>query len=312
MTKYQVTSDGLNLRSTPEIAPHNIRLVLAQGQVVTGMKTNIANDQFWEVRTAEGIQGFASKSFLSAIPAGPIKTTKVLWVVNYPDGSLDSFIEMASFIGATAVAIRTDNDLDAAIPRFHSTGIKVYGWRWPSADRVQALAEAQRVVDWYGRGLDGYYVDPEGAPGHHYDWNLDGLAPIAKEFCETITQADPHKSFGTTSHFRAEKIYSKLPWTTFFQYSNILLPQAYWKVAGGLVNGGDPQQNYDTSLAEWSAAGGSLSAIIPMAGELEFSTAENINSYAQEAAQQGKTELHFYAATKNVPSAVWEAIKQIR
>jgi hypothetical protein len=312
MTKYKVTADGLNLRSTPEIAPHNIRLLLAQGQIVTGLKTDIAHEQFWEVRTADGVQGFASKSFLSAILEGPVKTAKVLWVVNYPNDSLDSFIEMASFIGATAVAIRTDNDLDTAIPRFHSTDTKVYGWRWPSADRVKALAEAQKVVDWYGRGLDGYYVDIGGASGHHYDWNLDGLAPIAKEFCEKITQADSHKPFGITSHFQATKIYRKLPWTTFFQYSNVLLPQAYWKVASGLVNGGNPSQNYDASLVEWSTAGGSLSMIVPMAGELEFSTPENINSYAKEAAQQGRTELHFYAATKNVPSAVWEAIKQIR
>lgn len=312
MTKYQVTSDGLNLRRSPEIDPHNIRLVLHQGEVVTRMKTDITNEQFWEVRTAEGVQGFVNQSFLSDIPEGSVKTAKVLWVASYPDASLDSFIEMASFIGATAVAIRTDNDLDAAILRFHSTGTKVYGWQWPSPDRIQALAAAQRVVDWYDRGLDGYYVNPAGGPGYHDDWNLEGLEPIAKEFCERITQADPHKPFGTTSHFQAEKIYSKLPWMAFFQYSNVLLPQAYWNVAGKLVNGGDPQQNFDLSLAEWSAAGGSLSAIVPMAGELEFSTAENINSYAQAATQQGKTELHFYAATKNVPSAVWEAIKQIR
>lgn len=312
MTQYKVKADGLNLYVTPEIAPNNIRLVLSQGQVVTRMKTDIAHEQFWEVKTAEGVQGFVDKSFLSNIAAGPVKTSKVLWVVQYPDASLDSFIEMASFIGATAVAIRTDNDLAAAISMFHSTGTKVYGWRWPSTDPTESLAEAQRVVEWYQHGLDGYFVNPEGAPGQQDDWNLEGLGPIAQAFCETITQADPQKPFGTTSHCRAAKIFSKLPWTTFFQYSTVLLPQAHWKVAGEWVNGGDPPQIYDASLVEWMAAGGARSAIMPVAGELEFSTPEHIISYAQEAAQQGKTELHFYAATKNVPAAVWEAIKQIR
>ena len=66
---------------------------------------------------------------------------KVLWVVNYE--SLEEFIDKAIFVKATAVAIRTDNDLVKAIPAFNSKGIKVYGWRWPSAKRDAAM----RAVD---------------------------------------------------------------------------------------------------------------------------------------------------------------------
>ena len=56
---------------------------------------------------------------------------KILWVVNYD--KLSDFVAEASAAKVTGVAIRTDNDLDAAITAFHAKNIKVYGWRWPSA-----------------------------------------------------------------------------------------------------------------------------------------------------------------------------------
>lgn len=65
---------------------------------------------------------------------------KVLWVVNYE--SLEWFIGRAAYVKASSVAIRTDNDLVKAIPAFHDKGIKVYGWRWPSAKRDAAMREA--------------------------------------------------------------------------------------------------------------------------------------------------------------------------
>jgi Bacterial SH3 domain len=311
MTKFKVTSSGLNLRSTPEINSNNILTVLSKGQFVTRIGNEPDVERFWNLRTEDGIKGFASKSFLEALKI----EEKVLWVVNYPTTGtpfgLDWFVERAVFIGATAVAIRTDNDLEAAIAAFHPLGIKVYGWRWPSAERVRALEEANRVVNLYARGLDGYYVDPEGDKGKHYDWDRLNLAPIADEFCKIITTAAPNKPFGTTSHFRGKKVHSKLPWETFFQYSTLLLPQAYWKSADGLIFGGDPKKNYDISLDEWSVIGASKDKIVPMAGELAFSTVKNINDYVEEAIKQGKNELHFYTATKNVSDAVWNAVKQI-
>ncbi len=231
MEKLKVTSDGLNLRKVQLVNPSNIITVLPKGKIVTRIGNEAASQKFWEVKLINGVEGFVSNSFLA--PISPI-TEKVLWVINYTD--LDWFVTKASFIGATAVAIRTDNDIDAAILKFHALGIKVYGWRWPSAEKQLAMEEAQKVVNWYAKGLDGYYVDPEGEPGQKYDWNKNDLDSLADEFCKTITSSDPSKTFGTTSHFLGRENFKDLPWSTFFKYSNILLPQAYWRVDVGVSN----------------------------------------------------------------------------
>src|SRR5262245_57162672 len=146
---------------------------------------------------------------------------KVLWVVNYDQ--LEEIRDRAMAVKATAVAIRTDNDLVKAIPAFHNKGIQVYGWRWPSAKRDAAMPEANKVIELFTQGLDGYYVDPEGAQGKPWDWDQHGLAPLANDFCQTITVAAAGKPFGTTSHYRGKKTFGKLPWATFFQHSTVFL-----------------------------------------------------------------------------------------
>ncbi len=310
MENFKVTPNGLNLRKAG-VNTSDIITTLPKGKIVTRVGNETAAQQFWQVKLIGGTSGFVNKSFLSPIPA---ITEKVLWVVKYPD--LSWFVNKASYIGATGVAIRTDNDMDAAIAAFQPLGIKVYGWRWPSAEKQRALEEAQKVVNWYTKGLDGYYVDPEGEPGQHYDWNQNGLDSVADEFCKTITSADPSKPFGTTSHYRAKKVFDKLPWDVFFEYSNILLPQAYWRVDVGTPNGavvknGDPKENYIESIKEWRATGGQSDEIIPMAGELDFSKVADIEHYFEEVINQNKASMHFYAANKNISDKVWDAIKQI-
>jgi hypothetical protein len=95
MTKFKVTSSGLNLRSTPEINSNNILTVLSRGQFVTRIGNEPDAEKFWNVRTEDGIEGFASKSFLEALKI----EKKVLWVVNYPTSGtlfgLDWFVERA-------------------------------------------------------------------------------------------------------------------------------------------------------------------------------------------------------------------------
>jgi hypothetical protein len=308
MSDFRVIPSGLNLRSSGVVAADNIIAVLPQGQIVTRIGSESDSEKWWRVRTTVGgrtLEGFVSKSFLSAVLQ---LEEKVLWVVNYP--RLDWFVERATFVKATAVAIRTDNDLDTAISTFHDKGIKVYGWRWPSAERDRALKEAKNVVDLLRKGLDGYYVDPEGELGKHYDWNQKNLESVAEDFCKAITAASTSKPFGTTSHFRGKKVFDKLPWGSFFKYSNVFLPQAYWQSAGGLINGGNPEKNYRESIDEWKAIGAPKDKIVPMAGELAFSTAKQIEEYAQVAQAQGVSSLHFYTATKDVQSEVWKAVAQ--
>ena len=234
-------------------------------------------------------------------------TEKILWVVNYD--SLNWFIERAQYVGATGVAIRTDSDIAAAIPKFHALGIKVIGWRWPSAKRDAAMKEAQKAVGLFALGMDGYYVDPEGAEGKPYDWDQNGLAQLAEDFCSTITAAAHGKPFGTTSHYRGKKTFGKLPWKSFFKFSNVLLPQSYWRSDEGVIGHGDPADNYRVALDFWEQTGGDRDLMVPMAGELGSSTANEIKAYAGEADAQGISRLHFYAADDSgIKDSVWDAV----
>lgn len=148
--------------------------------------------------------------------------SKTLWVVNYDD--VEAFLDQALAAGATGVAIRTDNDVARAIPKFHDKGLMVFGWRWPSAHTDAAMKEADKVVALLGDGLDGYYVDPEGAekarngsPLKPYDWDQRGLDSLAEAFCDRIRSAAPEREFGTTSHYRASAAFPKLPWVSILQ-----------------------------------------------------------------------------------------------
>jgi len=233
---------------------------------------------------------------------------KVVWVVNYDD--LSWFVERAQFVHATGVAIRTDNNLETAIQRFHDVGIRVYGWRWPSAHHDPAMKEANKVIKLIGKGLDGYFVDPEGKDGAPYDWNQDNLDELADEFCSAITAASPDLPFGTTSHYRAKKTYNKLPWRSFFKHSTVFLPQAYWHTDDGIVGHGIPDDNFRVSMDFWESSGATRAQILPMAGELHHSTANEIRLHVQEAKKQNVSCLHFYTAMKSVKPAVWNAIAE--
>lgn len=233
---------------------------------------------------------------------------KVLWVVHYDH--IDDFLAEADRAGATAVAIRSDNNLELAIKRFHARGLKVYGWRWPSSHIDPALKEAAKAAHLLRDfGMDGYFVDPEGAPGKPWDWNRTGLSSLAEDFCQTVRAGDTSKRFGVTSHYRAQLVYPQLPWASFFEHADVLLPQAYWRVAGGNVHMGDPAQNYRLALKHWENAGGEPAKIVPMAGEIALTTATKIGEHAAQAAASGRSELHFYTALPGVAAAVWNAIK---
>jgi hypothetical protein len=231
---------------------------------------------------------------------------KVLWVVNYD--TLKGFVERATSVKATAVAIRTDNDLASAISAFHDKGIEVYGWRWPSAMRDPALKEADKAAGLLAKGLDGYYVDPEGAKGKPYDWDQNGLEKLAADFCKLVRSGAPDKPFGTTSHYRGKKVHGKLPWASFFKYSTVLLPQAYWRFEDGDIGHGIPGDNYRASLDFWESTGAPRNKIVPMGGSLGYVTAAEINAYVKEAKAQKIPSLHFYAAREGVNSSVWNAI----
>ncbi|MDC7824698.1 hypothetical protein PQS90_05995 [Pseudomonas sp. BLCC-B13] len=235
---------------------------------------------------------------------------KVLWVVNY--NTLNDFLTMALQTNASAVAVRTDNDMEHAITEFHKHGIKVYGWRWPSARRDAAIKEANKAASLILKGMDGYYVDPEGDPGKPWDWDQSGLDILANDFCkiikDAIVKSNSPKIFGVTSHYRGKKVFGKLPWKIFFNYADLFLPQAYWRTSAGTVGHGIPADNYKASLEFWTATGATPSKIVPMAGEIHHATASEINQYAKAADSFGVKELHFYTYEVKVSPSVWTAI----
>jgi hypothetical protein len=233
---------------------------------------------------------------------------KVLWVVSY--NSLSQFVQRAKAAKVTAVAIRTSNDIAQAIPAFHGEGMKVYGWRWPSAKQVPAMNEANRVVTLLAQGMDGYFADPEGEPGKPWDWNRTGLDQLADDFCSAIKSAANGKPFGTTSHYLGKQVFAKLPWASFFNHTDVFLPQAYWRVAGGAVFHGKPAENYQRSIQAWIQTGAVQGKIQPMAGELVHVNGPEIGQYAAEAINQNVSVLHFYTDEDGIDPAVWNAIAQ--
>ena len=233
---------------------------------------------------------------------------KVLWVVNY--NSLSKFLQRALAAKVTAVAIRTDNDIAQAINPFHNAGLKVYGWRWPSAQKNSAMAEAHKAATLLTNGMDGYFADPEGEPGKPFDWDQPGLDQLADDFCTAIKSAAGGKPLGVTSHYLGKKVFPNLPWASFFQHADVFLPQAYWRVAGGVVHHGKPAENYRTSIQAWIQTGAVQGKIQPMAGELVHVSGPEIGQYAAEATTEGVSVLHFYTDENGVAPAVWNAIAQ--
>jgi hypothetical protein len=233
---------------------------------------------------------------------------KVLWVVNY--NTLNQFLQRAVSAKVTGVAIRTDNNIAEAIPAFHDEGIKVYGWRWPSARRDPAMKEAEKAVGLLAKGLDGYFADPEGEPGKPFNWDQSGLDQLADDFCTAIKSAAGGKPLGITSHYLGKKVFPKLPWASFFSQADVFLPQAYWRVAGGVVHHGIPAENYQMSIQAWIQTGAFPGKIQPMAGELVHVTGAEIGQYAAEAMKENVPVLHFYTDENGIDPAVWNAIAQ--
>lgn len=172
------------------------------------------------------------------------------------------------------------------------------------------MAEADRAVSFLDQGMDGYYVDPEGQPGKPFDWNQHGLDQRASEFCARVKEAAGTRPLGVTSHFRAAEIFPKLPWAAFFEHADVLLPQAYWRVAEGPVGHADPTENYNRSIEAWVQAGGDEARIQPMAGELRRVTGPEITEYATAAQDAGIQGLHYYTDEPGISDGVWDAVRE--
>ena len=228
---------------------------------------------------------------------------KFLWIVNMDTQAIETqFAKHALAIGASGVCIRTSSArLATSIKNFKQIGLRVYGWRWPSATTAGATSEANRVAKTLiPAGLDGYIIDPESdGPGAN-DWNKPGLGPLAANFCKIIRTAGGKKFvIGTTSGCAYPSPGSKpnIPWKEFFAASDILLPQTYWRWTNNGkvsdINGGTPAKAIKRGMAAWQPMA-QVTPILPMLGEADVVTPDEIAKYGDELAGLKVSEGHFY------------------
>jgi len=260
---------------------------------------------------------------------------KVLWIVSLENsGDESDFAQHADAAGIDTVCIRTDSPMfPGIIGRFHQKQKKVWAWRWPGVVPSQtgtyyALRQAEYVANvLIPAGLDGYIVDPESdQAGDDNDWNQTALAPIAQQFCSTITKAAQGKPFlfGTTSGciYPSPQGKPNIPWSEFFGASNALYPQCYWRMTlqqngqdvSENINGGTPANAIARGMPVWNAKANGK-PVIPMAGEIDLATVQEIAEYGQQLKQLNLSEAHFYAdiadPVKGVPAEVLAAIKAL-
>lgn len=251
--------------------------------------------------------------------------TKVLWIVTMDEAAEARLLRNAKTARVQTVCIRsTSPRLPGAIRRFQQQNMKVYAWRWPAASPTQsksphyfATDEANFVVEeLIPAGLDGYIVDPESeGDGAANDWNHTSLAPLARSFCQKIRNAAPAGfHFGITSGctYPSHGMRPNIPWAEFAAASDALYPQTYWGMVNSHedaidINGGSPDAAIDRGLASWKPiASGKL--IVPMAGELDVITTDEIAGYGVRLQREGINEAHFYADSADVPPENYGAI----
>ena len=254
---------------------------------------------------------------------------KVLWIVTMNQAAETRLLQHAQASGADAVCIRTDNSrLPDAIGRFKQAGFKVYGWRWPavtprpgSTTHYYADDEGRYVVDkLIPAGLDGYIMDPESdnnSPSN--DWNKPGMTPLAQAFCDTIRNGasaagSANFVFGVTSGCNYATAKTRMPWAVFAAASDALFPQTYWRWTNngrvGDINGGTPDKAADRGLGSWRQIANGK-PVIPMAGEIDVVSVDEIAAYAARVRRENLDQYHFYADNGSVSQARCDAIKAI-
>lgn len=251
---------------------------------------------------------------------------KALWAT---DTDIDALLDKALFIGASIVCIRTTNSqLAKSIPKMQAKGLKVYGWRWPSIQPIDAAKdkshwfapnEAKYVSTLIDAGLDGYIVDPECDGDRAADcWNSPTLSKLAIEFCGAVKVAGRKKNrnffFGLTSggQYPDKNNHPQIPWAEFVAHSDAVFPQSYWVDDANRLNGGTPSSAFDECIPIWQTICPDRMEIVPMVGEIRYTTPSEIAAYQSIIDKHKISELHFYVFDQNVPQSHWDAIRLLR
>jgi hypothetical protein len=267
---------------------------------------------------------------------------KVLWIVDF-DANPNLFLGYIKKSGCDTVCIRTwSNKLVDAIPTFHADGKTVWAWRWPCAapdtkkkhgPHVYAPDEAKFVAQQLiPAGLDGYIVDPESNDDKDpNDWNRTSvddpvhpghpiaLSKIAADFCSTIKTAAVGRPFhfGITSGcaFPGPGQKTLLPWAAFISPSVSVYPQTYWRWHNDdgkitEINDGTPESAISLATPAWKPVAQGK-PIIPMSGEVNLITADEVTAYGAALANLNVAEAHFYIDEPPVQPDVLTAIKAL-
>jgi len=245
---------------------------------------------------------------------------KVLWIWRY-DGHEKTVQEHVDASGADTICLNTithqfKETMDYYQQKMNKT---VWAWRWPGTKPADGYGwhyfirdQAAYVSTLIKSGLQGFIVDPESNENKKpNDWaqdEVDGnkLKDLATEFWTTLKGAAKGKNvlFGMTSGntFPAQESKKLIPWSEFAAPCQALYPQSYWRawsldkqtkkeIVKDLYP--TPDDAIDAGLKAWQKLGAGKK-IIPMAGEIELATKEEIASYAARMAKLNLNELHFY------------------
>src|SRR2546421_4827686 len=117
------------------------------------------------------------------------------------------------------------------IKKFHDAGIKVFGYHFvygggsvgSKAATTTPEGEKQVAEDIMAVGGDGLVIDAEGA------WEtLPNKDTIAADYCQSFRDKYPY-SFLAYAPFVYPSLHSGFPYATFGKFSDVVMPQAYWK-----------------------------------------------------------------------------------
>ena len=266
---------------------------------------------------------------------------KILWVVNF-DANPNLFYEYVRNSGCDTVCVRTlSTQLKGAISTFHNMGKNVWAWRWPCVQPDltgahgphcyapdEAAFVAQQLIP---AGLDGYIVDPESNDDKAVnDWNQKTVAgpsagqqislpQMAADFCNTIKSAAKGKPFhfGITSgcNFPGPGQKTILPWAAFVAPSDSVYPQCYWRWHDSNneikeINGGTPDSAIKLAIPAWTPVSQGK-PVIPMAGETNLVTADEVVAYGKALAAMNVTEANFYIDEPPVGPEIIAAIRSL-
>ncbi len=227
------------------------------------------------------------------------------------DGSPAAIVSEARAAGLTHVFVKiadgtvpfgfagSTDFVAPVVEALHQAGIAVWGWHYVYGD--DPLGEAgiavQRVT---ALGLDGYVIDAEA------EYKQPGKTGAARDFMSKLRRGLPRLPVALSS-FRFPNYHPELPWSTFLEKCDYIMPQVYWEQshnAGSQLR--DSKQQCDALP--------NARAYVPTGAAYSTSgwtpTADDINDFLETAKSLGLEAVNFFSwdyCRQQLPD-LWTAI----